>query len=138
MVKLAVLLRVPFIIYHKITLNIPFKLFFWFMTSLQLRCFSKSGHFASRLRSSRDSGFSVEIGTVPPKSIRLETLHHESKLKTTHHEQQLLQLTYLTMSHSSTIFPSKPMVSLESILRFLMPVLRKKAETKRIKKRLSL
>ena len=29
-------------IYHRITLNIPFKLFFWSMTSLQLRCFSKS------------------------------------------------------------------------------------------------
>ena len=41
--KIAVLLHVPFIIYPKITLNIPFKLFFWSMTSLQLRCFSKSG-----------------------------------------------------------------------------------------------
>ena len=60
-------------IYHRITLNIPFKLFFWSMTSLQLRCFSKSGHFASRRRSSRDSGFSVKIGTVPPKSGRLDT-----------------------------------------------------------------
>ena len=50
----------------------PIQAIFWSMTSLQLRCFSKSGHFASRLRSSRDSGFSVKIGTVPPKSGRLD------------------------------------------------------------------
>ena len=81
----AVLLRVPFIIYHKIYLNIPFKLFFWSMTSLQLRCFSKSGHFAFRLRSSRDSGFSVKIGTVPHKSGRLDTLYTLQK-SSTHYE----------------------------------------------------
>ena len=40
--------------------------------------------------------------------------------------------THLLDSHSSTF--SQPMASLESMLRFLMPVLRKKAETKRIKK----
>ena len=70
----VLLLRVPFIIYHKITLNIPFKLFFLSTTSLQLCCFSKSGHFASGLRSSRDLGFLVKIGAVPPKSGRLDTL----------------------------------------------------------------
>ena len=72
--EIAVSLCVPFIIYHKITLSIPFKLFFWSMTSLQLRCFSKLGHFASQLRSSQDLGFSVKIGTVPPKSGRLDAL----------------------------------------------------------------
>ena len=41
-----------FIIYHKINLNIPFKLFHWSTTSLRLRHFSKSGHFVSRLKSS--------------------------------------------------------------------------------------
>ena len=71
------LLRVPFTIYHKITLNIPFKLFFLSMTSLQLRCFSKSGHFASRLRSSRDSEFSFKIGAVSPKLGQLDTLYQE-------------------------------------------------------------
>ena len=44
------------------------------MTSLLLRCFSKSGHFAFLLRWSWDLGFSVKIGTVPPKSGRLDTL----------------------------------------------------------------
>ena len=59
----SVLFRVPFIIYHKISLNISFKLFSWSMTSLKLRCFSiKIGTFASRLRSSRDSAFSVKLG----------------------------------------------------------------------------
>ena len=52
----------------------PIQAIFWSMTSLPLRCFSKSGHFASRLKSSQDSGFSVKIGTVPPKSGRLDTL----------------------------------------------------------------
>ena len=51
----------------------PIQTIFWSVTSLQLRCFSKSGHFASRLRSSRHSGFSAKIGTVPPKSGRLDT-----------------------------------------------------------------
>ena len=41
--------------------------------------------------------------------------------------------THLSDSHSSTFSDS-----LESMLRFLMPVLRKKAETKRLKKQLSL
>ena len=46
--------------------------------------------------------------------------------------------THLSDSHSSTFSDWLPMASLESVLRFLMPVLRKKAEAKRIKKRLSL
>ena len=52
--------------------------------------------------------------------------HHESELKTTHHEKLLRLMICLTMA------------SLESMLRFLTPVLRKKAETKRLKERLSL
>ena len=43
--------------------------------------------------------------------------------------QKLLRLIYLTVIH--LLFPTKPMASLESLLRFLMPVLRKKAEIKR-------
>ena len=35
----------------------------------------KIGTFPSRLTSSRDSEFSVKIGTVPPKSGRLDTLY---------------------------------------------------------------
>ena len=53
---------------------------------------------------------------------------HESELKTTHHKKLLRLLIYLTVIH--LLFPTKQMASLESMLRFLMPALRKKAETK--------
>ena len=64
------------------------------MTSLQIHCFSKLGHFASRLRSSWDSGFSVKIGTVPPKSGQLDTLLYFG-----HYNISRLQIDGLIMNH---------------------------------------
>ena len=62
-----------------------------------------------------------------------EELLHSPRIRIENYPSRKAFATHLSDSHSSTFSDS-----LESMLCFLMPVLKKKAETKRIKKRLSL